>query len=82
MFTTYKMDPNSSKWRKINCIGNEALFLDHGTIVEAKDGELGKIAYILVMMSMVDTTTLVYEVLVLRLRYSKRIGCPKVSTPC
>ncbi|XP_010468374.1 PREDICTED: putative F-box protein At3g03730 [Camelina sativa] len=37
-FDIHKMDPNSLKWIKIDSIGNEALFLDQGTTVEAKDG--------------------------------------------
>ncbi|EOA32017.1 hypothetical protein CARUB_v10015260mg, partial [Capsella rubella] len=37
-FDIYKMDQSSSKWIKTNSIGNEALLLDQGTTVEAKDG--------------------------------------------
>ncbi|CAH8261417.1 unnamed protein product [Arabidopsis lyrata] len=37
-FDIYKMDPKSSKWREIYSLGNEALLLDLGTTVAAKDG--------------------------------------------
>ncbi|EFH59615.1 hypothetical protein ARALYDRAFT_479747 [Arabidopsis lyrata subsp. lyrata] len=36
-FDVYKMDPKSSKWREIYSLGNEALLLDLGTTIAAKD---------------------------------------------
>ncbi|AEE76623.1 unnamed protein product [Arabidopsis thaliana] len=37
-FDVYKMDPKSSKWREIYSLGNEAILLDLGTTIAAKDG--------------------------------------------
>ncbi|KAL9827506.1 putative galactose oxidase/kelch, beta-propeller [Arabidopsis thaliana] len=45
LFFVYKLDPKSSKWSIIKSIGDEALILDLGIIVAAKDGVM-KIAYI------------------------------------
>ncbi|KFK37800.1 hypothetical protein AALP_AA3G031000 [Arabis alpina] len=37
-FQVYGIDPKSSKWKRIDSLGNEALILDVGITVEAKDG--------------------------------------------
>ncbi|CAH8259209.1 unnamed protein product [Arabidopsis lyrata] len=44
-FTLYKIDPKSSKWRLIKSIGDEALILDLGITVAAKDGVMRNCIY-------------------------------------
>ncbi|VVA96348.1 unnamed protein product [Arabis nemorensis] len=44
-FNVFKLDPTSSKWIKIESIGDEALLLDQGITVAAKDGVMKNCIY-------------------------------------
>jgi len=45
LFFVYTLDPESSKWSIIKSIGDEALILDLGIIVAAKDGVMKNCIY-------------------------------------
>jgi len=73
LFFVYKLDPKSSKWSIIKSIGDEALILDLGIIVAAKDGVMKNCIY-LVMIIFISTVGLVYAVITVTVFSSTILG--------